>query len=147
MLGIDVVASADEQKDVFVRFLEDVLGENVDFDTVKDIYDSINEAMVEHEYDSEPYKMDKNGLRKILENCSAVESDTFDEAYRENIGNKEIMTSNICDRKNISIQLADGKMMIATESISDVTTTEINGRKYIAVPAEYVEINGIMVKA
>ena len=76
-----------------------------------------------------------------------MESDTFDEAYRENIGSMEIMTSNICDRKNISIQLADGKMMIATESISDVTTTEINGRKYIAVPAEYVEINGIMVKA
>lgn len=147
VLGIDVVASADEQKDVFAKFLEDVLGENVDFDTVKDIYDGINEAMVEHEYDPEPYKMDKNGLRKILENCSAVESDTFDEAYRENIGNMEIMTSNICDRKNISIQLADGKMMIATESISDVTTTEINGRKYIAVPAEYVEINGIMVKA
>lgn len=82
VLGIDVVASADEQKDVFAKFLEDVLGENVDFDTVKDIYDSINEAMVEHEYDPEPYKMDKNGLRKILENCSAVESDTFDEAYR-----------------------------------------------------------------
>ena len=37
-------------------------------------------------------------------------------------------------------------MTIATESIGDVTTTEINGRKYIAVPAEYVEVNGIMAK-
>lgn len=32
------------------------------------------------------------------------------------------------------------------ERIGDVTTTEINGRKYIAVPAEYVEVNGIMAK-
>ncbi|MEI3218487.1 MAG: hypothetical protein V8S08_01245 [Lachnoclostridium sp.] len=47
----------------FTKFLEDVLGENADFDTVKDIYDGINEAMIEHEYDVEPYKMDKNGLR------------------------------------------------------------------------------------
>lgn len=146
VLGIDVVASADEQKDVFARFLKDTLGENPDFDTVKDIYDGINVAMIEHEYDVEPYKIDKNSLRKILENCGAVEGDTFDEAYRENIGNMEIMASNICDSKNISIQLADGKMTIATESIGDVTTTEINGRKYIAVPAEYVEINGIMAK-
>ena len=146
VLGIDVVASADEQKDVFARFLEDTLGENPDLDTVKDIYDGINVAMIEHEYDVEPYKIDKNSLRKILENCDAVEGDTFDEAYRENIGNMEIMASNICDGKNISIQLADGKMTIATESIGDVTTTEINGRKYIAVPAEYVEVNGIMAK-
>ena len=146
VLGIDVVASADEQKDVFAKLLEDVLGENVDFDTVKDIYDGINVAMIEHEYDVEPYKIDKNSLIKILKNCGAVEGDTFDEAYRENIGNMEIMASNICDGKNISIQLADGKMTIATESIGDVTTTEINGRKYIAVPAEYVEVNGIMAK-
>lgn len=146
VLGIDVVASADEQKDVFARFLKDTLGENPDFDMVKDIYDGINVAMIEHEYDVEPYKIDKNSLRKILENCGAVEGDTFDEAYRENIGNMEIMASNICDSKNISIQLADGKMTIATESIGDVTTTEINGRKYIAVPAEYVEVNGIMAK-
>ena len=46
VLGIDVVASADEQKDVFARFLEDTLGENPDFDTLKDIYDGINVAMV-----------------------------------------------------------------------------------------------------
>lgn len=37
-------------------------------------------------------------------------------------------------------------MIIATDAIGDVTTTVIGGRKYIAVPAEYVEVNGIMEK-
>lgn len=64
LLGIDLVVSADEEKDKFGKLLRDVFGEDADCKIVKDIYEGISEEMERHAEDPEPYKIDRNELKR-----------------------------------------------------------------------------------
>lgn len=149
VLGIDLVVSADEEKDKFGKLLEDVLGEDADCKTVKDIYEGISEEMERHAEDPDPYKMSKNELEKIFGNCGVPDEKMklFEDAYRENIGNEPIMASNICDNKVVNIQVPEGKITIDAEYIGNLEIKEVEGRKCMVLPIDGVEVNGIMTKA
>lgn len=118
VLGIDLVVSADGEKDKFGKLLKDVLGEDADCKIVKDIYEGISEEM-----------------------------EMFEGAYRENIGNVPVMASNICDNKVVNIQVPEGKITIDADFISNLEIKEVDGRKCMVLPVDYVEVNGISTKA
>lgn len=149
VLGIDLVVSADEEKDKFGKLVEDVLGEDADCKTVKEIYEGISEEMERHYEDPEPYKMSKNTLKKIFESSGVPDEkiDLFGDAYRENIGDESIMASNICDNKVVNIRVPEGKIAINTELISNLEIKEVDGRKCMVLPVDDVVVNGIMTKA
>lgn len=71
----------------------------------------------------------------------------FEGAYRENIGNVPVMASNICDNKVVNIQVPEGKITIDADSISNLEIKEVDGRKCMVLPVDYVEVNGISTKA
>lgn len=149
VLGIDFVASADEEKDKFGKLLKDVLGEDADSKTVKDIFEGISEEMERHAEDLEPYKIDRNELKKIFCNSGVPDEnmEMFEDAYRENIGNVPVMASNICDNKVVNIQVPEGKITIDADFISNLEIKEVDGRKCMVLPVDYVEVNGISTKA
>ena len=149
VLGIDLVVSADEEKDKFGKLVEDVLGEDADYKTVKDIYEGIYEEMERHAEDHEPYKMGENELEKIFSSNGVPDKqmELFEDAYRENIGNEPIMASNICDNKVVNIQVPEGKITIDADFISNLEIKEVDGRKCMVLPVDYVEVNGISTKA
>lgn len=149
VLGIDFVASADEEKDKFGKLLKDVLGEDADCKTVKDIYEGISEEMERHAEDPEPYKMGENELEKIFSSNGVPDEkmEMFEDAYRENIGNVPVMASNICDNKVVNIQVPEGKITIDADFISNLEIKVVDGRKCMVLPVDYVEVNGISTKA
>lgn len=149
VLGIDLVVSADEEKDKFGKLVEDVLGEDADCKTVKDIYEGMHEEMERHAEDPEPYKMGENELEKIFSDCGVPDEkmEMFEGAYRENIGNAPVMASNICDNKVVNIQVPEGKITIDAEFIGNLEIKEVDGRKCMVLPVDYVEVNGISTKA
>lgn len=149
VLGIDFVASADEEKDKFGKLLKNVLGEDADSKTVKDIFEGIFEEMERHAEDQEPYKMGENELKKIFSSNGVPDEkmEMFEGAYRENIGNVPVMASNICDNKVVNIQVPEGKITIDADFISNLEVKEVDGRKCMVLPVDYVEVNGISTKA
>lgn len=149
VLGIDLVVSADGEKDKFGKLLKDVLGEDADCKIVKDIYEGISEEMERHAEDPEPYKIDRNELKKIFCNSGVPDEkmEMFEGAYRENIGNVPVMASNICDNKVVNIQVPEGKITIDADFISNLEIKEVDGRKCMVLPVDYVEVNGISTKA
>lgn len=149
VLGIDFVTSADGEKDKFGKLLKDVLGEDADCKTVKDIYEGISEEMERHAEDPEPYKMGENELEKIFSSSGVTDEkmEMFEDAYRENIGNVPVMASNICDNKVVNIQVPEGKITIDADFISNLEIKEVDGRKCMVLPVDYVEVNGISTKA
>lgn len=149
VLGIDFVTSADGEKDKFGKLLKDVLGEDADCKTVKDIYEGISEEMERHAEDPEPYKIDRNELKKIFCNSGVPDEkmEMFEDAYRENIGNVPVMASNICDNKVVNIQVPEGKITIDADFISNLEIKEVDGRKCMVLPVDCVEVNGISTKA
>lgn len=149
LLGIDFVASADGEKDKFGKLLGDVFGEDADCKIVKDIYEGISKEMERHAEDPELYKIDRNELKKIFCNSGVPDEkmEMFDGAYRENIGNVPVMASNICDNKVVNIQVPEGKITIDADFISNLEIKEVDGRKCMVLPVDYVEVNGISTKA
>ncbi len=149
VLGIDLVVSADEEKDKFGKLLEDVLGEDADCKTVKDIYDGMHEEMERHAEDPEPYKMGENELEKIFSSNGVPDEkmELFGDAYREHIGDEPVMASNICDNKVVNIQVPEGKITIDADFISNLEIKVVDGRKCMVLPVDYVEVNGISTKA
>ena len=149
VLGIDLVVSADGEKDKFGKLLKDVLGEDADCKIVKDIYEGISEEMERHAEDPEPYKIDRNELKKIFCNSGVPDEkmEMFEDAYWENIGNVPVMASNICDNKVVNIQVSEGKITINADFISNLEIKEVDGRKCMVLPVDYVKVNGISTKA
>lgn len=149
VLGIDFVTSADGEKDKFGKLLKDVLGEDADCKTVKDIFECISEEMELHAEDPEPYKMSENELEKIFSSNGVPDEkmELFEESYRENIGIEPIMASNICDNKVVNIRVPEGKITIDADFISNLEIKEVDGRKCMVLPVDYVEVNGISTKA
>ena len=149
VLGIDFVASSDGEKDKFGKLLKDVLGEDADSKTVKDIFEGISEEMERHAEDPEPYKMGENELEKIFSSNGVPDEkmEMFEDAYRENIGNVPVMASNICDDKVVNIQVPEGKIAIDADFISNLEIEVVDGRKCMVLPVDYVEVNGISTKA
>ena len=149
VLGIDFVASSDGEKDKFGKLLKDVLGEDADSKTVKDIFEGISEEMERHAEDPEPYKMGENELEKIFSSNGVPDEkmEMFEDAYRENIGNVPVMASNICDNKVVNIQVPEGKIAIDADFISNLEIEVVDGRKCMVLPVDYVEVNGISTKA
>lgn len=93
--------------------------------------------------------MSKNTMKKIFESSGAPDEkmELFEDAYRENIGDKPMLASNICDKKTVNIQVPEGKITIDTEFISNLEIKEVDGRKCMVLPVDGVIVNGIMTKA
>ncbi len=105
--------------------------------------------MERHAEDPEPYKMGENELEKIFSSNGVPDEkmEMFEDAYRENIGNVPVMASNICNNKVVNIQVPEGKITIDADFISNLEIKEVDGRKCMVLPVDYVEVNGISTKA
>lgn len=83
MLGCTIPLSAKSQKETFQAIVEETLGENCDFETVKNIHESLSEMLEERKEDPEPLTLDKYQVKRLLENNGAdpeklQELDTID---------------------------------------------------------------------
>lgn len=78
--------------------------------------------------------------RSELRRAPDEKMEMFEGAYRENIGNVPVMASNICDNKVINIQVPEGKITIDADFINNLEVKEVDGRKCMVLPVDYVEV-------
>lgn len=92
---------------------------------------------------------EEHELEKIFSSNGVPDEkmEMFEDAYRENIGNVPVMASNICDNKVVNIQVSEGKITINADFISNLEIKEVDGRKCMVLPVDYVKVNGISTKA
>lgn len=149
VLGSKMTVSADEQKEMFNGIVENVLGENADCETVKDIHQNIYNAIIEHGVDPEPYKIGKDDMRKIFEDSNVLHAQmaNFDRIYDEYAGEKtEFMTTNIVNPKKLKVEFAEGKMELNADFTDYLDVQVVDGQKCVVIPISNMKINGICVK-
>lgn len=66
LLGAKMPMSADTQKETFQMIIEDTLGEDGDYETVRNIHETLNELIEEHKEDPDPLSLDKTDVKKYL---------------------------------------------------------------------------------
>lgn len=151
VLGCTIPLSAKSQKETFRSIVEETLGENCDFENVKNIHESLNEMLEEHRDNPEPLILDKHQVKRLLENNGADpdklrELDTIyptDEKSRET----SFVVTNVVSTRGFEIKTPDVSIKVAPDKAYLVQTKMVEGRACIVIEVnENVEINGITVK-
>lgn len=151
VLGCVIPMSAKSQKETFQEIVEETLGENCDFETVKSIHEQISELVEETKDEPNPPVLDKLQVKKLLENNGATPEklEEFDARYAEVEAGPDtsFVASNVVNTKSFEIKTPDVAIKVAPDKTYLVENRMIDGRPCIVIAInEHIEINGISVR-
>ncbi len=154
VLGCSKKMTAAEQKEVFRSFLEDSLGEECSYETVKEIHDKIQEKIADStlppnkEEEPEQMELSKDSIREIL-NASGVSEEKVTQAeleYDKKIGNAQLYAQNVIDQRKFEVKTYDVVLHVKPEKASQIKSQVIDGKKCLVIPMdadENINVNGI----
>lgn len=150
LLGAKMPMSADTQKETFQMLIEDTLGEEGDYETVRNIHETLNEMLEEHKEEPDPLALDKTDVKKIFEKSGVPieKMEEFDKNFEETAGEKtSLLAANITETKKLSIETPDIVIRVNPERMDLVETQLIGGRQCLVIPVDdHIEVNGIHVR-
>ena len=150
LLGAKMPMSADTQKETFQMIIEDTLGEESDYETVRNIHETLNEMIEEHKEEPEPLSLDKTEVKKIFEKSGvgAEKMENFDQNFEANAGEEaSLLASNIAETRKFNIETPDVTIKVNPERADLVETRIIDGRQCLVIPVDdHIEVNGINVR-
>ena len=150
VLGCEVPMSAGGQKETFQTIVEETLGDECEYEVVKNIHEKLNEMIEEKKDEPEPVVLDKAEVKRLLE-YSGVEEEQlsgFDEKYIAAAGeNVQFMASNLANTRQFEIKTPDVIVKVSPDRTDLVQTKIIDGRKCLVIELnDQVEVNGIQVR-
>ena len=150
LLGAKMPMSADDQKETFQMIIEDTLGEDGDYETVRNIHETLNDLIEEHKEEPEPLALDMTEMKKIFEKSGvdAEKMENFDRNFEENAGEKaSLLASNIAETKKFNIETPDVIIKVNPDRADLIETRIIDGRQCLVIPVDdHIEVNGINVR-
>ena len=151
LLGCPLPLSAGNQKETFQTLVEETLGDDCEFEAVKNIHEKLNEIAEEHKDEPQPLMLDKNEVKTILAG-SGVSNERlaqFDRHYDETAGETTaLFASNVMNTRTFEVKTPDVVIKVNPERTDLVETKVIDGRKCLVIQlGGNVEVNGITVRA
>ncbi|HIW41769.1 MAG TPA: DUF4317 domain-containing protein [Candidatus Mediterraneibacter vanvlietii] len=150
LLGANMPMSADSQKETFQMIIEDTLGEDGDYETVRNIHETLNDLIEEHKDEPEPLALDVTEMKKVFEQSGVdpEKMENFDRNFEENAGEKaSLLASNIAETRKFNIETPDIIIKVNPDRADLVETRMIDGRQCLVIPVDdHIEVNGINVR-
>ncbi|MCB7319544.1 DUF4317 domain-containing protein [Lacrimispora sp. 210928-DFI.3.58] len=151
LLGCVIPMSAKNQKETFQAIVEETLGENCDFETVKNIHENLNELLEETKDEPVPLTLDKYQVKRLLENNGAAPEklEELEQRYAEAGDEAEtsFVAANVVNTRSMEIKTPDVSIKVAPDKAYLVENRLVDGRPCIVIAInEHVEINGITVR-
>lgn len=150
LLGAKMPMSADDQKESFQMIIEDTLGEEGDYETVRNIHETLNDLIEEHKEEPEPLALDMTEMKKVFEQSGvdAEKMENFERNFEENAGEKAtLLALNITETKKFNIETPDVVIKVNPDRADLVETRIIDGRQCLVIPVDdHIEVNGINVR-
>ena len=153
LLGCEVPMSAGGQKETFQSLIMETLGEECEYEVVKNIHEKLNEILEEHKLKEipEPLILDKTEVRNLFAESGVEEEklQELDKNYEEMAGEKvSLLASNVANTRIFEVKTPDVVIKVNTERTDLVKTQLVEGRRCIVIEiSDQVEVNGITVKA
>lgn len=151
LLGCVPPMSAKSQKETFQAIVEETLGENCDFETVKSIHENLNELLEETKDEPEPLVLDKQQVKRLLETNGAPQErlEEFEKRYAdvEDGPDTAFVASNVVNTRSFEIKTPDVSIKVAPDKAYLVENRMVDGHPCIVITInEHIEINGISVR-
>ena len=151
-LGCGAPLSFKAQQETFQDIIENTLGEQCNFETVKTIHENLNEYVEVRKDAPEPPELDKMEMRKLLEDSGvkAAAIENFETAFDSIVCNEEqpkFSATTVASTRSFDIKMPDVVIKVKPERTDLVETRMIDGRQYIMIEVnDSVEVNGINVR-
>ncbi|MDF2844845.1 MAG: hypothetical protein K0R00_3271 [Herbinix sp.] len=152
LLGCELPMTAGLQKETFQTMIKETLGEECDFEIVRNIHEKLNEILEEHKIKEipEPLILDKTEVRNLFVE-SGVEDEKlieFDKTYESLSGeNATLLAANLTSTRVFEVKTPDVVIKVNPERTELVQTKLVDGRKCLVIElTDQVEVNGISVK-
>lgn len=147
VLGAEIITSADVEKDLFLYLIEDVLGDKCDFETVRNIHETLNDLIEDYRDSPEPLSLGKSDIRKIFEDSGVPEEcmEKFDLEFDFTFGRrKTVLASNIAETKEFTVKTPNLTIKASPDRSNMVETKVVDGRQCIVITVDdHVTVNGI----
>ena len=129
---------------------EDTLSESEidELETVRELNERLKARIDEKEDDGEPLSLSSGDVANILADCGVEEEKlrVFRTNYEEKFGKASVNPENIVDLRKFEVKAGEVTITVPREMSFLVEAREVDGKKYILIPADGVELNGFAVK-
>ncbi len=153
IFGCELPMSAGGQKETFQSLIVETLGEDCEYEIVKNIHGKLNEIIEEHKMKEipEPLVLDKAEVKNLFAE-SGVEEEKLvqlDKNYEMMAGDKvSLLASNVTNTRVFEVKTPDVVIKVNPERTDLVQTKLVEGRRCLVIElTDQVEVNGIFVKA
>lgn len=150
VLGCELPMTAGGQKEIFQQIIEETLGEDCNFESVKEIHEQLNEYVEEKKDEPEPVAIGKKEVINLLA-ASGVDNDKIEHLeshFEETAGeNASLLASNIVNNRKFEIKTPDVVVQVKPDRTELVETKMIDGRPCLVIAlSDSVAVNGIPVR-
>jgi predicted metalloenzyme YecM len=128
------------------------LGEDCEYEIVKNIHEKLNDIMEEHKMKEvpEPLTLDKTEVKTLFTDSGVEEEKLtdFDKNYEKMAGeNVSLLAANLINTRSFEVKTPDVIVKVNPEHADLVQTKIVDGRKCLVIEiSDQVEVNGISVK-
>lgn len=151
MFGGRAPISAVEQKDIFDAVVQNTIGEDADYDIMKNIHDNLHDMIEDHAEDLEPLELKKEDVKQLLSDSGVPKErlDYFDDNYEKCAGEEDVplLASNIASTKKFDIEAPYVVIKVDADRTDLVETKIVDGRQCLVIAVDdHIEVNGINVR-
>lgn len=148
-LGCPAPLSAKVQKEDFQVLVEETLGEDLSFQAVKNIHETLQEMIEEKKDEPDPLSLDRTEVRRILSRSGVEEErlQRLSEPSLEERAEKTFLASNLVDARKFEVKTPSVVIKVDPERTDLIETRVIDGRRCLVIGVDdQVEVNGISLK-
>lgn len=149
VLGSQIPLTANDQKTTFQSIISETLGNDCDYEIVRNIHDNLNEMLEETKESPDPLELSRPDVKHLLERSGVPQEkmENFDEQFTETVGERgTLLASNIASLRTFQLETPDVVVKVNPERSDLVETREIDGRRCLVIAIdEHLEVNGIEI--
>lgn len=151
LLGCEVPLSAGGQKNIFQTLVEETLGEDCDYEIVKNIHENLNEIIEINKDAPEPVTLDKREVKTLFKDSGIDEEKlvNFDKSFEEMTGeHMSLLATNVASTRVFEVKTPDVSIKVNPDRADLIEKKVIDGRSCLVIEInDQVEVNGINVRA
>lgn len=152
VLGCTLPMTAGGQKETFQTIIQDTLGDECEFEVVKEIHEQLTELIEEKKDDETPLELGRNEVVNLLA-ASGVDNRKIEELennFEEAAGGsmtQPLLASNVASTRKFEIKTPDVVVQVKPDRTDLVETRMIDNVPYLLITlSDSVQVNGIDVR-
>ena len=150
LFGCFLPLTADSQKETFNYLISDTLGEDCDYEVVKNIHEHLTEMVEETKDSPDPLVLTKPDVKRLFELSGVPEEklETFDQTFEAAAGEKaSLLATNIASSRKFNIETPDVVIKVNPERTDLIETRVIDGKECLVITVnDHIEVNGVNVR-